>query len=181
MYPRMTNHQCIAFDAASLSFASAGALAFVNECSGPAAPAALSMAFAARQLAISLPTRLVFLEVLMTRLPIQEFAACIGLDWADATHAICLQAAGSGTREASMLEHTPEAIDAWARALRSRFGGQPLAVCLALTTGPSVAALRTQDFLVLFPVHALTVAQYRQAFTPSRAKDDPSDAELQLE
>jgi hypothetical protein len=34
---------------------------------------------------------------------------------------------------------------------------------------------------VLFPVNALTVAKYRQAFTPSRAKDDPSDAELQLE
>jgi transposase len=34
---------------------------------------------------------------------------------------------------------------------------------------------------VLFPVNALTVATYRQAFTPSRAKDDPSDAALQLE
>jgi len=117
----------------------------------------------------------------MMRLPIQEFAAFIGLDWADATHAICLQAAGSDTRESGMLEHTPEAIDAWARALRSRFGGQPIAVCLELTTGPIVSALRTHDFLVLFPVNALTVAKYRQAFTPSRAKDDPSDAEIQLE
>jgi Transposase len=177
----MTNHQCIAFDAYELSFESAGALAFVNECSGPAALAALYLAFAERQLAISLPTRLVSLEVIMTRLPIQEVAAFIGLDWADATHAICLQAAGSNTRESGMLEHTPEAIDAWARALRSRFGGQPIAVCLELTTGPIVSALRTHDFLVLCPVNALTVAQYRQAFTPSRAKDDPSDAEIQLE
>jgi hypothetical protein len=119
----------------------------VNECSGPAAPAALYIAFAERKLAISLPTRLVSLEVIMTRLPIQEFAAFIGLDWADATHAICLQAAGSDTRESGMLEHTPEAIDAWARALRSRFGGQPIAVCLELTTGPIVSALRTHDFL----------------------------------
>ena len=117
----------------------------------------------------------------MTRLPMQAFAAFIGLDWADATHAVCLQAAGSDTRESSLLEHTPEAIDAWARALRHRFGGQPIAVCLELTTGPIVSALRTHDFLVLFPVNALTVAKYRQAFTPSRAKDDPSDAELQLE
>ena len=117
----------------------------------------------------------------MTRLPIQEFAAFIGLDWADATHAICLQAAGSDTREASVLEHTPEAIDAWARALRSRFGGRLIAVCLELTKGPLVSALHNYDFFVLFPVNALTVAKYRQAFTPSRAKDDPSDAELQLE
>src|SRR4029453_15151569 len=126
----MTNHQCIACDAYELSFESAGALAFVNDCSGPAAPAALSMAFAARQRAISLPTRLVSLEVIMMRLPIQEFAAFIGLDWADATHAIGLQAAGPEPRPPGMLEHTPEAIDAWARALRSRFGGQPIAVCL---------------------------------------------------
>jgi hypothetical protein len=35
--------------------------------------------------------------------------------------------------------------------------------------------------LVLFPVNAHTVVKYRQAFTPSRAKDDPSDVELQLE
>jgi hypothetical protein len=126
----MTNHQCLAFDAYDLSFESAGALAFVNECSGPAALAALYLAFAERQLAISLPTRLVSLEVIMTRLPIQEFAAFIGLDWADATHAIGLQAAGSDTRESGLVAHTPEAIDAWAHALRSRFGGQPIAVCL---------------------------------------------------
>ena len=115
----------------------------------------------------------------MMRLPIQEFAAGIGLDWAEATDAIGLQAAGSHPRESGMLEHTPEAIDAWARALRSRFGGQPMAVCLEWTTGPMVSALRTPDFWVLFPVNALTVANYRQAFTPRRAKADPSDAAIQ--
>ena len=110
----------------------------------------------------------------------EEFAAFIGLDWADAKHDVCLQAAGSDTREFSMLAHTPEAIDAW-DACAHRFGGQPIAVCLELNTGPIVSALRTHDFLVLFPVNALTVARYREAFTPSRAKDDPSDAEIQLE
>ena len=178
MCPRMTKHQCLACDAYELSFESAGALACVNACSGPAAPAALYLAFAARKLAISLPTRLVSLEVIMTRLPLQACAACIGLDWADATHAICLQAAGSDTRESGMVAHTPEALDAWARALRSRFGGQPMAVALELIPGPRVAARRTPDFWVLFPGNALTVATDRQAFTPSRAQDDPSDAEI---
>jgi hypothetical protein len=41
--------------------------------------------------------------------------------------------------------------------------------------------LRKYDFLVLFPLNPLTLARYREAFTPSRAKDDPTDAELQLE
>ena len=109
------------------------------------------------------------------------FAAFIGLDWADAKHDICLQAAGAERRECLVLEHRPEAIDAWVQTLRTRFHGQPVAVCLELNKGPIVSALRTYDFLVLFPVNPLTVAKYREAFTPSRAKDDPSDAELQVE
>jgi transposase len=109
------------------------------------------------------------------------FAAFIGLDWADAKHDICLQAAGSEQREFLVLEHRPEAIDAWVQTLRTRFHGQPIAVCLELNKGPIVSALRAYDFLVLFPVNPLTVAKYREAFTPSRAKDDPSDAALQVE
>src|SRR5215470_3839338 len=109
------------------------------------------------------------------------FAAFIGIDWADARHDGCLQTAGTAKRECFQLEHTPEAIDAWVTTLRTRFNGQPLAVCLELTKGPLVSALRTYDLLVLFPINPLTLARYREAFTPSRAKDDPTDAALQLE
>src|SRR5262249_10429683 len=104
-----------------------------------------------------------------------------GIDWADAQHDICLQAAGSAKRECCQLAHTPEAIDAWVTTLRIRFGGRPVAICLALTQGPIVSALCTYDFLVLFPINPLTLARHREAFTPSRAKDDPTDAELPLE
>src|ERR671925_252377 len=109
------------------------------------------------------------------------FAAFIGLDWADAQHDGCLQAAGSAQRECFQLAHTPEAIYAWVTTLRTRFSGQPVAVCLELDKGPLVSALRKYDFLVLFPINPLMLARYREAFTPSRAKDDPTDAELQLE
>ena len=73
----------------------------------------------------------------------EEFAAFVGIDWADAKHDVCLQAVGSDTREFSQLEHTPEAIDAWARALQERFAGRPVAVGLELNKGPLVYALRT--------------------------------------
>src|ERR671923_307236 len=109
------------------------------------------------------------------------FAAFIGIDWADAKHDGCLQTAGAAKRECFQLEHTPEAIDAWVTTLRTRFNGHPVAVCLELTKGPLVTALRQYDFLVLFPINPLTLARYREAFTPSRAKDDPTDAALQLE
>src|SRR3989475_9111717 len=111
----------------------------------------------------------------------EAFAAFIGLDWADAKHDVCLQAAGAERREFLILEHSPEAIDAWVQTLRTRFHGQPVAVCLELNKGPIVSALRNYDFLVLFPVNPFTLAKYREAFTPSRAKDDPTDAELQVE
>jgi transposase len=117
----------------------------------------------------------------MTQTSPDTFAAFVGIDWADAKHDICLQAAGSAKRECCQLEHTPEAIDAWVTTLRIRFSGRLVALCLELTKGPIVSALCKYDFLVLFPINPLTLARYREAFTPSRAKDDPTDAELQLE
>jgi transposase len=117
----------------------------------------------------------------MTQTSPDTFAACVGIDWADAKHAIGLQAAGTAKRECCQLAHTPEAIDAWVITPRTRFSGQLVAICLALTKGPLVSALCKYDFLVLFPINPLTLARYREAFTPSRAKDDPTDAELQLE
>jgi transposase len=110
-----------------------------------------------------------------------EFAAIIGLDWADAKHDICLQCAGTEQREFAILEHRPETIDAWACALRQRFMGQPIAVALELDKGPIVAALRQHDCFVLFPINPSTLAKYRETWTVSGAKDDPTDAELALE
>jgi len=113
--------------------------------------------------------------------PEVAFAAFVGIDWSDTKHDICLQAGNSEEREFAVVPHCPAAIDAWASALRQRFQGRPVAVCLELAKGPLVYALQKYDFLVLFPVHPATLAKYRQAFTPSRAKADPTDAELALE
>ena len=43
--------------------------------------------------------------------PDTEFAAFIGIDWADAKHDICLQVANTEKREFAVLPHRPEAID----------------------------------------------------------------------
>jgi hypothetical protein len=92
----------------------------------------------------------------------------------------CLVAGSEGV-ESGILEHTPEAIASWAGSLYQRFRRKPVAICLELDKGPLVYALREYDFLVLFPVNPLTLARYREAFATSGAKDDPSDARLQLE
>ena len=116
----------------------------------------------------------------MARVVHAAFAALVGLDWAEAQHDVCFHVPGTARRECLRFAHRPEAIDAWVQTLRTRFSGRPVAVCLELKKGPMVSALRNYDFLVLFPVNPLTVARYREACTPSRAKDDPTDAELQV-
>ncbi len=113
--------------------------------------------------------------------PDTEFAAFIGIDWADVKHDICLQPVNIDTREFDVLPHRPDAIEQWACSLRKRFQGRPVAVCLEISKGPLVYALQKYDFLVLFPVNPATLAKYREAFTPSHAKADPSDAEIALE
>lgn len=109
-----------------------------------------------------------------------EFTAFIGIDWSDTKHDICIQPAGSQDREFDRIAHQPQHIEQWAQEVRRRFGG-PIAVVLELSKGPIVSALQKYDFFVLFPVNPSMLAKYRQAFKPSRAKDDPTDAELAVD
>ena len=110
-----------------------------------------------------------------------NFAAFVGIDWADSKHDVCLQQAGSDQRERGVIAHRPETIEQWALSLGERFAGRPIAVCLELAKGPLISALQRHSFLVLFLVNPATLAKYREAFCVSGAKDDPTDAEFALE
>jgi transposase len=105
-----------------------------------------------------------------------DYAALIGIDWADQKHDTCLIDPATGRREAAILRHSPKAIDGWAAALRARFGGKPVAVCLEQSRGPLIYALMKYDFITLYPINPATLAKYREAFSPSRHKDDAPDA-----
>jgi len=110
-----------------------------------------------------------------------DFAAYLGIDWSDRKHDLCLIDAATGKKELFRIRHTPEAINECASLLRARFGGKSVAVGLEQAHGPLLFALLKYDFLVLYPVHPSTLARYREAFSPSRAKDDPTDAEYLAE
>jgi len=110
-----------------------------------------------------------------------HFAALIGIDWSDRKHDLCLVDTQTGAQELSIIKQTPEALNEWAQTLRTRFGGAPVAVCLEQSRGPLIYALLKYDFLILYPVNPKTLARFREAFTPSRAKDDPRDAEYLVE
>ncbi len=111
----------------------------------------------------------------------EHFAALIGIDWSDTKHDVCLVDTATGSQELSIVKQQPASLDEWARGLRTRFHGEHLAVCLEQSRGPLIYALLKYDFLVLYPVNPKTLAKFREAFTPSRAKDDPTDAAYLVE
>ncbi len=108
------------------------------------------------------------------------YSAYVGIDWADSKHDVCICPSDSDTREFGVILHHPEAIDAWVKGLYQQYGG-PIAVAIELSKGPIVYALQKYDFIDLFPINPSTLAKYREAFQPSKAKDDPTDAELAVD
>jgi transposase len=108
------------------------------------------------------------------------YSVYVGIDWADLKHDVCIQSKASDEHEFAVISHRPEAIDAWVKGLHQRYGGY-IAVAVELSKGPIVSALQKYDFIDIFPVNPGSLAKYREAFQPSRAKDDPTDAELAVD
>ena len=111
----------------------------------------------------------------------QALAAYIGLDWGDQRHAVQIQAAAGAPVDQSELEQRPHVLHGWVAQLRDRFGGRPVGIAIEQRRGAVVHALMQYEFLVLYPVNPKALARYRQAFHPSGAKDDPTDAALLLD
>ena len=103
-----------------------------------------------------------------------QFAAFVGIDWADQKHVWGLQAVGSEKRESGELEHTPEAVEAWVGQLCQRFGNRPIAVAVEQLRGALVYMLAKYEPLHLFPVPPTMSASMRKALYPSGSKDDPA-------
>jgi transposase len=110
-----------------------------------------------------------------------DYAALVGIDWADTKHDFCLRVIGADQEEYGVMGHLPEAIDHWARELAARFPGRKIAVCLEQSKGSLIYALLKYDQLVLYPINPRMLAKFREALAPSGKKDDPADAQLLLE
>ena len=110
-----------------------------------------------------------------------DYAAFVGLDWGDETHALSLCAAGSAVVEPATLQQTPEALADWATTLRTRFPNRKIAVAVEQARGALLAGLSQYEHIVPFPVNPKSLARFREALYPSRSKDDLVDADLLLE
>lgn len=109
-----------------------------------------------------------------------EFAALIAIDWADRKHYWTMRT-GAGRIERGELDNTPEAVEQWTANLYRSFGGRPLALAVEQRRGALVTMLGKYAQLYLYPVHPITLARYREAWYPSRSKNDIKDADLLCE
>lgn len=110
-----------------------------------------------------------------------HYAALVGLDWADEKHDLCWKVPGEDQVYAREIEQSPEKIRDWVAGLMKRFPECRYAVCLEQSRGPVVNALMGYGAIDLFPLNPSSMKNYRKAFYPSGAKDDPTDAKLMLE
>ena len=112
---------------------------------------------------------------------VHDFAALVGIDWADKKHDVCEHIANTTHYHYSVILSKPESLHEWAMSLKKHYPKQLIAVACELNKGPLIYALSKYDHLTLFSINPSTVAKYRKAFTHSGAKNDPSDAFIQTE
>jgi transposase len=110
----------------------------------------------------------------------KPITAFVGIDWADQKHDISLRAVCSQAKpEHHRIESQPEALTDWVLELRERFSSQgKILICLEQSRGALIHFLMGYECFELYPINPKQLDNYRKAFHPSGAKDDPSDAEL---
>jgi transposase len=113
----------------------------------------------------------------MTKPAVSPPEICIGIDWADQEHAVCVLEPGQAAANYS-LKQSPEAIDLWHADLRTRFAGRKIGIALEQSRGALIWALMKYDDLVLYPVNPKQLARFREVMHVSGSKSDPEDALL---
>src|SRR5262249_60352391 len=109
-------------------------------------------------------------EPVSVSVPEPDFAAFVGIDWADQRHCWKLVVAGTHVTEKGELKQTPEELASWAAALHHRFGGGPGAVALEQSRGGRGYQLSPYPHLLVYPVHPPTAGPLRSAIFSLGAK-----------
>ena len=106
-----------------------------------------------------------------------QFAAFVGLDWADQKHDVSIVSATGEDPVHQVITHTPEALNEWLLKLRKQYSDGQIAICLEQSKGALIYHLLGYNFLTLFPVNPKSLASFRKTFTNSGAKSDFSDSD----
>ena len=98
----------------------------------------------------------------------------IGIDWAEEKHAFAIST-GDVIRYLE-VENDCKAINVFFVTLKETFQCDRVTVVIENNSNMIMTILDGLDYIDLYVVHPTTTAAYREAFSPSGAKADPSDA-----
>ena len=118
--------------------------------------------------------------------PLAQYAAAVGIDWADQKHDIALlpEPAGShGHRavEHRVIESTPQSLLTWVAGLQERFEGRKIALAVEQRRGPLIYFLSAFEFIDIYSLPTTTLKRLREALYPSGSKTDFVDSGLILD
>ena len=114
-------------------------------------------------------------------LKLSDYAAVLGIDWADQKHDVAivvLPRQEQAQAELSTVKHKTDALIEWITSLQERFAGGRVAIALEQRKGALIHFLSAFDFIDLYPIEPLSLKSYRKALYPSGAQSDPVDAAL---
>ena len=112
---------------------------------------------------------------------LSEFSVLIGLDWSETKHDIRLYNPKTERTWSMTVANISEELEKWVLQLRQDFNGGMIAICMEHCSGMLVHKLMSFNFITLYLINPAMSSNYRTTFFPSRAKDDPVDAQLLLE
>lgn len=109
---------------------------------------------------------------------LEQASVIIGLDWADRTH-VCALSRPDGTPRATVsVSAAPEEFGAWLETVEREYPTGEIVVAVERSDGAAVTMLRARPRWVVVAVNPVVLHRFRQAFAPSGAKGDASDAAL---
>lgn len=106
-----------------------------------------------------------------------QLVVCIGIDWADQTHAYHLTDF-NGQPVAGTVHQQPGQIKELFNTWRQQFVDATFCVAIEQSKGPLINILLDFPDVQIYPINPAALANYRKAFAHGGGKNDPSDAQL---
>lgn len=105
----------------------------------------------------------------------RQISLFVGIDWADQKHD-CHVIGRRGDAHTMQIQQSPEAIDQWVAEMTELAAGGKIAIMLEQSKGALVNALMFRENILLYPINPKQLAKYRESYSASGGKDDPTDA-----
>ena len=105
----------------------------------------------------------------------RQITLFVGIDWADQKHD-CHVIGRRGDAQSMQLQQSPEAIEQWIAEMTELAAGGKIAIMLEQSKGALINALMFRENILLYPINPKQLAKYRESYSASGSKHDPTDA-----